>query len=728
MVWSRLLYSGFLVWLSTLIPVFAQTFQISALQGNNVSSISNGGVISLPSIGPGQAASVKITLTYLGGTSVELTTAPQLFGSSAFTVAVNGSFPLTLKPSEKLSFDVSYVVFPPVGTVPASGQISLPYVESRVPTNVAGALTFSLFGTTPDLTLSYLLQSNGNILPLVSGSTLLFPETNVNTSSDATILVSNRGSGAGTVTSISVTGDAFQPLGLPGLPFAVPAGSELRFFVRYLPRQARADTGALEVTLGTGSLKAALQGTGVSSSFSYELVQSGVSSPLAPGQAISLGDTKVGLKNNVDIRVRNSGTAVGTISAPVLSGDGFSITDAPRFPQVLNPSDSFTMTLTFTPAQPGPATGRLRIANDAFDLSAVGIGPRLELSYAAGSETVTVVPGNAIVFNQQRVGQTSSRSFTIKNTGTARATVISIGVAQSQEVFGVGDLPPLPAVLDPDQSVTFSVAFSPVTTGLSTANLLIDSAIFLLSGLGTTAVPLPAYRFSGAQGVQDPFQQPAVALSLASPYSIAVKGILSLNQDAGSLLPDPSVQFATGGQAVAFTIPADTTDAVFPNGAKQVRFQTGSVAGAITLTPSFATQGGLDLTPPSPPALQLTVARSVPRLLSAQVTSRSTAGFTLTITGFTTSRSLNTLELQFTAASDVSLPESKASVSLAGASLTWFQNPLSQAFGGQFSVATPFSLRVSSGTVLSPIDKLLSVSVTATNEAGTSNTLSTGLQ
>src|SRR5262249_40057506 len=144
----------------------------------------------------------------------------------------------------------------------------------------------------------------------------------------------------------------------------------------------------------------------------------------------------------------------------------------------------------------------------------------------------------------------------VENTGTATANVISIGTAlpsgstQSPDVFKVANTPGLPAAIDPGQKLSFTVLFSPNNTGLATSNLLVDTAAFLLSGLGGSPVPLPAYSFSGGQGTQGPFQQPAISLSLAAPYSLPLKGSLLLTQDAGSLAPDPAVQFANGTQTV----------------------------------------------------------------------------------------------------------------------------------------------------------------------------------
>ncbi len=731
---SKLLLS--VLWLCGAAAAFGQTafpFELSLTQGNSTNDISNGGSVVLNSPGPGQPVTASLVLTYLGTGTAVLNSGPQLLGAPNFTVTPSDSFPLTLSPSQKTTFTIKYVAFSPIGTIPASAQLSLPYLLTGS-TNTAGMITVNLAGTTPDLSVSYVFPADGNVISLISGSAILFPDTLLNTNASVTISVANRGNGPGNVDAIHVTGTGFTPLGLPSQPAAVPAGSALQFVIRFTPTKLGPASGSLQMTLGGNAFTAALQGTGIASSFAYSVLTSSGAQPILPGQIISLPDTNVGSKNSLDIMVRNSGSAPGSVTSISFSGTGFAITDGPALPVMLNPNDAFTITVTFAPQQPGAATGKLRFNNDAFNLNANAIGPQLTYSYAIGTAVNTIVPGGAVVLGQQKVGQTSTATFTVQNTGTATANVISIGTAlatgstQSVDVFSVANLPPLPAELAPGKSLTFNVVFAPNTTGLATSNLLVNTDVFLLSGLGSAPVALPAYTFSGGQSSQAPFQQPAIGLSLSAPYPLPLRGALVLTEDTGGLSPDPAVQFATGGQTVAFTIPANSTDAVFANGAKQIRLQTGSVAGTITLTPSFATQAGLDLTPASPPTLQFTVARAAPQLLTAAVTSAATNSFTLSVTGYATTRSVSSFKFQFAASSGVNLSSSSATLDASGASFTWFQSSQSQPFGGQFVVTIPFNIQVSSGIVTSPINSLTSVSVSASNDVGASNTLTATIQ
>jgi hypothetical protein len=265
--------------------------------------------------------------------------------------------------------------------------------------------------------------------------------------------------------------------------------------------------------------------------------------------------------------------------------------------------------------------------------------------------------------------------------------------------------------------VQFTVQFAPQTTGQSTAPLVINDQQFTLSGFGSAPAAIPSYQFTGASGNQAPLTQATVGLSLAAPYSLALTGKLTLTINTGSLPADPSVQFSSGGQTVAFTIPQGSTQAVFPSGSNQISLQTGSVAGTITVTPSFALASGLDVTPSSPATLSLSVPSGPVQLTNALVSAESTNSLTLQVTGYATTRDLSSLAFQFTTSSG----SSTVPVPIGPNAQQWFTSTQSDSFGGQFSVSVPFTLsNGQTSTTTSLVSQLQSVSITATNSAGTS--------
>lgn len=189
------------------------------------------------------------------------------------------------------------------------------------------------------------------------------------------------------------------------------------------------------------------------------------------------------------------------------------------------------------------------------------------------------------------------------------------------------------------------------------------------------------------------------------------------------------MQFATGGRTVAFTIPANSTRAVFPNNASQVRVQTGSVAGSITLTPSFQTaEGKIDLTPLNPASFSLTVAQSAPRLLGVSITGKSTSGFTVLVTGLATGRSITQMDFTFSPTSGENVATSKVTLPVESSFVAWYTSTASQAYGSLFTASVPFTMSGDVKNVANVVDTIQSVSVTLTNRLGTSSAQSVNLK
>jgi hypothetical protein len=256
----------------------------------------------------------------------------------------------------------------------------------------------------------------------------------------------------------------------------------------------------------------------------------------------------------------------------------------------------------------------------------------------------------------------------------------------------------------------------------------VDGQTFTLNGTGTSPAPLPEYRFTGATGAQEPLQQPAVSLSLASPYPLALNGTLTLAFNSDVFSNDPAVQFATGGRTVSFTVAANTTQAIFANNSNQIRLQTGTVAGTISLTPGFATEGGINLTPQRPATLNLTVASSAPRLLSVSISARTGTSVTLLVSGYTTARSITQMDLQFTPVSGENLTGARASINVESAFLAWYQGAQSAQFGSLFTATVPVTLSGETVSATSLSDAIQSVSVTLTNRLGASPARSVDLR
>ncbi len=709
-------------------------FLVRVEQNGQAFTSSNGSVLAFNAAGVGQTSSAVIRVTYLGSTRATFASLPQLIGSKDFStsalepVALRANVPL--QPLEVLTFTLRYT---PSNTEVAAAQFTWNYTEDpRDTTNgiaTSGALAFTLTGTAPGLVVSATLL-DGNATPLASGATLTLQETLVNSTSDATISITNRGSGSGQVTSINLTGTGYQLLAVPLLPFTLAAGAELRFGVRFTPRTPGMAAATLKMTLDKIEHTTAIQGSALLSAFTYELLRDGVAAPLALNGTVAFGDVRVGERSSLVIQFRNVATLPAVINNILLGGAGFSITEGPFVPLTLQPQEVRTFTLNYAPVEPVTSAVRLLIGNDTFTVTGRGLGAQLRYSYAVGGVEVPVTT-NSVSFPPLSPGQTASVAFTVSNRGTAAGSVVSVGVLDTRGIFRLRSLPALPATVEPDGRLTFMVDFAPVAAGQATTTLVIDGVGFVLNGFSAAPPPLPAYQFTGASGVQQPFQQPSFGLSLSTAYPQALRGVLTLTIAPDNFGTDPAVQFSTGGRTVAFTIPANTREAVFPSGANRLQLQTGTVAGTIVIEPTFITETGTDLTPPTPTRLSLTVPRTAPVLLAARVSTRSTAGLSINVTGYATGRSLTSLEFEFKGDETTTLGTARFTVNVSAEALVWFQSATSQTLGGQFTVDVPFTLRLDGGSSSATTDitaRLKSVTVRAVSDLGPSNTLQVAIQ
>lgn len=728
-----------LLYLAAFAAVHGQVL-IRVQQANSITPVANGGTVTVNSTAILQPKSLQVTITNVGTTRLTFAQAPELLGSQDFKITRPPNPNAVLTPSQSLTMELQYL--PSTGQLVQS-ELDYAYVQAAPApvdpnqppqTPTPGIIVIGLNGTTPDYSLNYGLSLDGNLTNVPPGGTLTLTDTAVNSATLASMVLLNRGSGPGQIQSITVSGDAFSLLSAPLLPSVLPSGASLQFQLRYRPRQVGTDTGRLTVTLEGGvQYSVSLKGTAVTSYLSYELLSpDGTTQAFLPNQTVPVPSTPVGEKTTFFVRMRNSSTLDLVVSGIAVSGAAFQISDAPFLPLTMAPGETQLFSLIFSPVQAGQQRGRLRIGNDSFDLVAEGIGPQPTYTYRSPAGTITVQPLGSVIFPGVSVGDSSTIQFTIRNTGSAPAPILSAAIVSpgtGKPAFVLTDLPTLPAALAPNASLSFNIRFSPLTTDLSSASLRINTEAFTLTGAGSRPEPLPDFTIQGPATAL-PFQQPSVSLTLASPYPVALTGTLTLTTQSDVAASDPSVQFITGGRVATFTIPADGTKAVFSSGSNQIRFQTGSIAATISLTPAFATQGGLDLTPDNPRQLQLSLPPAAPQLISLSVDSRTANGFTLSLVGYTTTRSLSKLTVSFKGRAGYNFPKTDFVLDLTASSFLWFNSQTSLEFGGQFLLQIPFSLGNSdnSTAAVPPIQSIESVTVTVTNAAGTSSALTSLVQ
>lgn len=688
---------------------------------------------------------VTVTATYTGTTQAIIPGPPSrwLLGSTEFSVSVptGETFPLVLGPGQQLVFTIQ---FSAVSSTQVSATLNIPYSEPTTNGTINNAIIIPLNGVSPNVTLAYALAPNNNVVGIKSGDTIQFKPTPLNTTATATLLIANTGSGAAQITGITgpPSTSPFQlaglPLATPTSPFTLPPGTNniLQIGIQYTPTAVETDTGQITVTFQNGPTQVVnLSGSGATSSFTYSVVGT-TTVPVKAGDTITLpavavptGTTSTPPSSSVLIRVKNTGNANGVINSIVAGPNPpFAVTGAPpTTPPTLKPGDTESFSVTFTPNQVGVQKGTLIVGNDTFTLQGTGQGAQLSFAYSSGGATVLIGQTGTVVFPNTQVSQSKTVNFTVTNSGSgAPTTISSVGTSAP---FSIASFSPV--TLDAGKSTTFAIKFTPTVAGPVSQPLLVNGTQVTLEGVGTAPPNLPSYTISGPSGNVAPATQSSVGLTLANPYPVDLNGVLTLTT-SGSLGSDPSVQFVTGGRTVPFVIPANSTSANFAGQGAQIFVQTGTVAETVTLTPTFATTGGADITPQNPTTLQFTIAPAAPVLEGVSVTgataSLTTASFTLVISGYTTTRDLKSLSVTLQAASGFNLTNAQVTEDLTGPSNVWFQSIASQAFGGAFQVSIPFNLTGTAPKNQTLLQAIGAVSATITNSVGSSNALQSKLQ
>ncbi len=703
-------------------------FQLFVTDNNMTDQVTNGETVGVSSQ-VGTANEATVVAIYTGNSSAIVQKPTITQGSVEFTVSVpkNETFPLTLTPGQMFTF---YVTYTPTSATQEEAVVQAPFTEAAAsggtPTTSAISLIFQ--GTVASFTLAYAIAPNNDFVQIANGGTIQFPPTTLNTPATATLDIENTGSAPGAITGITLppTGSPFVLQGVPPAsttnPYYLNAAMALPIGIMYTPTAAEKDTAQITISFQGGTSDTiTLAGSGITSTFTYSYTpgNSTTSTPVTPGQTITfppvtLATTGTTLNSSdVIVQVKNTGAATGTINS-VNVAPPFGLISSQTFPITLTTGGVASFTLSYTPTQVGTQTGELFIGSANFTVSGT----------SAAQLTFSPLTGGDVIFPSTAVSKSSTVNFTISNTGNSNAVITLVS---TNSPFSVPVEPV--TTLAPNGSMTFPITFTPTTVGTVNGTLFVNNTQIPLVGAGTTPPSLPSYTLSGPTGDVMPASQATISLTLAKSYSVDLDGVLTLTT-SGSYGTDPAAEFSNGLRTVDFVIPAGSTSANFAGQGSQIFVQTGTVAETVTLIPTFETSAGVDVTPASPATLQFTIAPAAPVLetiaITGEASTTTTASFELVIVGYSTTRSLSSLNVTFTAASGFNLTISTPAVDLSGPGNVWFQSAASQAFGGLFQVTVPYNLTGSVSKNQTLFEAIGSVSATISNGVGTSNSLQAG--
>ena len=440
----------------------------------------------------------------------------------------------------------------------------------------------------------------------------------------------------------------------------------------------------------------------------------------------STGDLKL-LGNALQGTPQTAGTLSFTIQ--VTDNAGAQVSQA--FTITINPP---SLSITTSSSLPNGAVG----ASYSQKFGAVGGTPPYTwslsgdsipgLTFSTSQVTLSGVPTTAGTYNftlqaADSGGLTATRSFslviapaTLTITSATQLPDANLGAPYSYHMAASGGVPPytwsangLPAGLSLDAGSGLISGVINAAGALSFTIRVIDStqaSALNLFHLNVSLPVLPSVTIGGLPNNANPAQQFGLQISLGAAFPVALSGqaILSFSPDTGA--GDGTIQFATGGTTVNFTVAAGSTAAVSTG---TLALQTGTVAGTITVSLRLQA-GGVDITPSPAPTATTHIAGAAPVIQSAQVV-RNSGGFNIVVIGFATTREVTQATYNFTAAAGQTLQVSQVTVPVDTLFATWYQNAQNTAYGSQFLLTQPFSIQGDATAVIPQ-------SVTLTNRVG----------
>ena len=387
-------------------------------------------------------------LTNSGGSSLTVSLAT-LTGTS-FTLS-GLTLPLTLGAGQSATFAVT---FAPQSTGSLSGNVA-----------------FSSNGSNPtlNLPLSGTGVSQGTLT--TTPSSLAFGNVQIGKSSSLSETLTNSGGSSLTVSAASANGSGFSLSGLT-LPLTLTAGQSSSFTILFSPSASGAVSGSMSIT-STGSnsnLSIPLSGTGVTQG-----------TLTANPTSLAFGNVQVGYSSSLSETLTNTGGSSVTISQANLTGAMFSIYGLP-LPLTLTPNQSVTFTTTFTPSSAGAASGSLSVVSTASNSPLT-----IAMSGSGTSAGTLAVSPTSLSFGNVVVGTSSALNGSLTASG-ASVTVQPASPTNSEFVLsGIS----LPITIPAGQTATFTITFTPQSSGATSASLSFPSdasnspAVQAMTGTGT---------------------------------------------------------------------------------------------------------------------------------------------------------------------------------------------------------------------------------------------------
>ena len=566
----------------------------------------------------GTSGPVTFTVLPPPPTLTAITPASGLLGTSPVVTLTGTNFaaPMTIAlGSDIVAKDITVVDSTTAAAIFAIGLGATPGVHSVTVTTPGGSASAALFSVVPlpptltSLSPSSAVQSSlgRSFLVTLTGTNLI----------DPTIAISGTGVKAppnvvvtsGTTGTAVFTVDGDAPLGARNVTISTAGGTSAPVAFTVLPPAPTLTSITPAIGVRGTSVNVTVLGTNFATGTTLNVPGITVSNPV----------------------VVNGITLTATLTIPANATLGaYSVTAATSL--------GTTNALTFTVADPFPDlsitsshSGRFGVGFDEpYTVTVTNTGVRA--TTGAISVTDTLPPGLGFV---SAVGAGWSCSPTGQTLACNNANTLAAGASSSYTLTVRVDASAAAAV-----NHTVSVT-TPGDTNTDNNSATDPTTI--------APIPSPVFAFSPLPLVAG--EQATMSVRVATSFPHDVTGTATLTFVSTAVIPvdDPAIQFASGGRAVTFTIPANTTLARFASAsdATSIGFQTGTVAGSLIFAGTFKAGSIQGVFAPPIGGSAPSIAHQAPVIKSIETSTEG--GFAATILLFSTPREVTELSLRFNA-------------------------------------------------------------------------------
>jgi hypothetical protein len=324
----------------------------------------------------------------------------------------------------------------------------------------------------PSLSVSGTGLSDGQLA--LNPSSEDFASVTVGSKRSQTVTLTNTGQTSVNISQASISGTGYQLSGIT-TPLTLDASQSTTLTVSFAPQSTGSSDGSLAITSdgANPTLTMALTGTGIP-------VGALGSNPTS----LNFGSVTTGNSKTLSESVTNTGSSSITISHVAITGAGFSLSGIAA-PLTLSAGQSANFSVSFAPTSSGSVSGSVTLtstaSNPTLTIPLSGTG-------AAASGQLTVSPGT-LALGSVVVGSSGSATGRLTANG---ASVTVTAATTNNSVFSIGGLP-LPVTIPAGQSASFTITFSPKTSGAVTSTLNVTSSAQpsttteTLTGTGTAA-------------------------------------------------------------------------------------------------------------------------------------------------------------------------------------------------------------------------------------------------